>query len=375
MFSVFDRNASGEVDFGEFCTALTAFCTFTRASLAGLAFHLLDSNNSGSIDATEVMALIRELADDPHFSIDAKELLSDVSKSVRSINTDGLSDASSVSTENISTESPTNAGGGPPSPIISSSGRTIKITEKMFLAFALKNPAITLPALRLQQQLREAIGGEAFWEETSLRRAKKAEEKAAAEVQETIKAPRGMSHYEEIARSKRFAAHAESSFALARHHGNMNSATIHPDSLVGALKLISTGAVSADDIDEKDAEEAQQTYSAIVGNISAARVAQALVAGLETVVKLRAGKYASSRRKNPPEIRKTVARQNRRIAASDAARSAKDREIAARLEKQLHNGATPHHHDNNEHEKEHHETVTLDPSRPRPAPSVRIEAE
>jgi Ca2+-binding EF-hand superfamily protein len=371
MFSVFDRNASGEVDFGEFCTALTAFCTFTRASLAGLAFHLLDSNNSGSIDAVEVMELIRELADDPHFSIDAKELLSDVARSVRSINTEAVSQASSVSVEGggdsreetkkeSTTETTTTT---PPT--------KIKITEKMFLAFALKNPAVTLPALRLQQQLREAIGGEPFWEETSLRRAKKAEEKAAAqEVNETIKAPRGMSHYEEIARSKRFAANAESSFHLARHAGNMNSASIHPDSLVGALKLISSGSVTADDIDEVNAEEAHHNYTVIVGNISAARIAHALVAGLDSVVKLRAGKYASSRKKNPPEIRKTVARQNRRLAASDAARSAKEREIAAKLEKQM-SGSTldpsePTESSSSEH-KVNHETRTR--------PTDRIEAE
>lgn len=55
IFSIFDEDNSGEIDFREFVLSLWNYCTLSRASLVMFAFDLYDKDASGSITADEGM--------------------------------------------------------------------------------------------------------------------------------------------------------------------------------------------------------------------------------------------------------------------------------------------------------------------------------
>ncbi len=267
MFAIFDRNASGEVDFGEFLTAVWTFCIFTRASLASLAFNLMDTDGSGSIEATEVAALIRELADDPSYQVSTESL-------VEGKTPNPANEAKEADGEQKEAEADAFV-------------PKLRISEEMFLAFALRHPAVTVPALELQKKLRSAIGGDAFWEGAALRR-------GGGEDQGTVA--------QEIALAKTFAAHAETSKASgSTPKGSAGTATVHPETVFSALNRISSGGVALTEMDTAAAQEASASHSRIAGNVSAAAIATALASGLAAVVEMRAHKHAPSKKKNTGE--------------------------------------------------------------------------
>lgn len=61
IFSIFDEDGSGLIDFREFVMSLWNYCTLTKASLTMFAFDLYDKDQSGSIDASEVIDMLHDL--------------------------------------------------------------------------------------------------------------------------------------------------------------------------------------------------------------------------------------------------------------------------------------------------------------------------
>ena len=69
IFSIFDDDNSGLIDFKEFILSLWNYCTLTRASLTMFAFDLYDKDTSGSIDCSEVVDMLHDLYVHPCFCL------------------------------------------------------------------------------------------------------------------------------------------------------------------------------------------------------------------------------------------------------------------------------------------------------------------
>ena len=59
VFKVADVSHDGEIDFGEFFVAVYNFCSFNSDSLLNFCFNIFDVDRSGSIERSEVRALVR----------------------------------------------------------------------------------------------------------------------------------------------------------------------------------------------------------------------------------------------------------------------------------------------------------------------------
>ena len=60
MFSIFDEDGDGTIDFREFVLSLWNFCSVINASLRLFAFDLYDTDASGRIDSHEIETMLRE---------------------------------------------------------------------------------------------------------------------------------------------------------------------------------------------------------------------------------------------------------------------------------------------------------------------------
>lgn len=60
MFSIFDTDKSGEIDFKEFVLALWNFCACSDTALRIFAFDLYDADSSGKIEIKEIEFMLRE---------------------------------------------------------------------------------------------------------------------------------------------------------------------------------------------------------------------------------------------------------------------------------------------------------------------------
>jgi Ca2+-binding EF-hand superfamily protein len=61
IFTMFDEDGSGLLDFHEFVLSLWNYCTLTKSSLVLFAFDLYDKDNSGTITNNEVMDMLKDL--------------------------------------------------------------------------------------------------------------------------------------------------------------------------------------------------------------------------------------------------------------------------------------------------------------------------
>lgn len=61
VFSIFDEDNSGSVDFREFVISAWNYCTLGNTTLALFAFDLYDRDNSGDIGAEEVEMMLRDI--------------------------------------------------------------------------------------------------------------------------------------------------------------------------------------------------------------------------------------------------------------------------------------------------------------------------
>ena len=67
IFTMFDEDKSGLLDFNEFVLSLWNYCTLTKASLELFAFDLYDEDNSGSITQNEVLNMLKDLYGNPGY--------------------------------------------------------------------------------------------------------------------------------------------------------------------------------------------------------------------------------------------------------------------------------------------------------------------
>ncbi len=61
MLGIFDRNNTGDIDFGEFVLTLWNYCTLTKDTLAMFAFDMYDSDSSGNLKLIDLENMMREL--------------------------------------------------------------------------------------------------------------------------------------------------------------------------------------------------------------------------------------------------------------------------------------------------------------------------
>ncbi len=326
MYALFDQDGSNDLDFGEWLAATVRFCTYARGALVSLAFHLADSDADGAISAEEVAALARGLADDPALHIDAAAVLAAASPTAA----DGSGAAATAAAEAAAAAAPApspdaGAAAAAPAAAAAAAAAPLRITERAFMSFALRNPAITLPALRLQEKLRAEMGGEEFWEAASRRREAAAAAAAAGgaataggagrRTSITKSAPAGVT---EVTLAKTFAA------TVFHPGGGGSQATVHPETVLHALQALAAGRASGES--DTEADDAARSYAAMVGAAPGA-IAAALAAGLSSVIAGRAGKYA--RRGNSPAVEAALAAKAARDAASAAAIVERERREAA----------------------------------------------
>ena len=61
IFSIFDDDKSGEIDFKEFVMSLWNYCTLTKNTLDVFAFDLYDKDGSGELSAPEIARMTRDI--------------------------------------------------------------------------------------------------------------------------------------------------------------------------------------------------------------------------------------------------------------------------------------------------------------------------
>eukprot|EP01031_Cornospumella_fuschlensis_P044081 gene44081-53892_t len=61
VFSIFDEDGSGQIDFREFVLSLWNYCTLSKATLDVFAFDLYDKNNDGELSVEEAEELLKDL--------------------------------------------------------------------------------------------------------------------------------------------------------------------------------------------------------------------------------------------------------------------------------------------------------------------------
>lgn len=131
IFSIFDEDGSGQVDFREFLLSVWNYCTLTRATLDHFAFDLYDMDSDGQLSSDEINGMFRDLyGSDLHHHPSAKGVLTELL--------------------NICEQ------------------ESVDIT--LFQDFVRKHPSLLFPAFQLQHALRTKILGESFWERASERR-------------------------------------------------------------------------------------------------------------------------------------------------------------------------------------------------------------
>ncbi len=59
VFSIFDEDHSGKIDFREFVLALWNYCTLSPATLDKFAFGLYDKDSSGNLSVNEIDVMIK----------------------------------------------------------------------------------------------------------------------------------------------------------------------------------------------------------------------------------------------------------------------------------------------------------------------------
>lgn len=61
VFSIFDEDSSGQIDFREFVLSLWNYCTLSKATLDLFAFDLYDTDNNGELSSDEVKEMLHDI--------------------------------------------------------------------------------------------------------------------------------------------------------------------------------------------------------------------------------------------------------------------------------------------------------------------------
>eukprot|EP01039_Chlorochromonas_danica_P008556 gene8556-9429_t len=130
VFSIFDEDSSGQIDFREFVLSLWNYCTLSKATLDLFAFDLYDTDNNGELSSDEVKEMLHDLYGNEVATHPAAKV---VAMELRQLE--------------------------------------LKVLDiAKFQAFAYNHPSLLFPAFQLQHALRQKILGVRFWERASERR-------------------------------------------------------------------------------------------------------------------------------------------------------------------------------------------------------------
>ena len=132
IFSIFDEDGSGLINFREFVLSLWNYCTLTKASLMMFAFDLYDKDQSGSIAGEEVIDMLhdlygKEFKQNPQARLVEREL-----------------------------------------EMLHRKDGAVSIED--FTVFARNHPALLFHAFRMQESIQDFVLGRTFWEYYSERR-------------------------------------------------------------------------------------------------------------------------------------------------------------------------------------------------------------
>jgi Ca2+-binding EF-hand superfamily protein len=292
IFSLFDIDGSGELDFGEWCSSFWQFLSMTRASLAMLAFRMLDADKDGTLSGGEIEQMLVQLAGSDELAKEALAAMAlqpaEEAEVAATAVADG--DGSTASFEGGAGENGEATGpavvsaaeaAGPADAASAKLAAQVVLDEESFLAFALAHPSVTQPALKLQALLRSKICGEAFWEAALRKRGAGKELEAEAE----------------LARARAFAAAAErvpaalaASARTAKTGGGAGGAgdlgvIADADAVAAAARLLrGDGGISP--ADASAAAEAASAANELVGAVADAAAAE-LEAGYTTILTFR----------------------------------------------------------------------------------------
>lgn len=61
VFTLFDDDGSGKIDFREFVLSLWNYCTLSKASLVMFAFDLYDTDSTGELSPEEIEGMLHDL--------------------------------------------------------------------------------------------------------------------------------------------------------------------------------------------------------------------------------------------------------------------------------------------------------------------------
>lgn len=61
IFTVFDEDGSGQIDFKEFVLSLWNYCTLSKATLEMFAFDLYDVGCAGQLDTSNIVVMLKDL--------------------------------------------------------------------------------------------------------------------------------------------------------------------------------------------------------------------------------------------------------------------------------------------------------------------------
>lgn len=135
IFSIFDEDGSGEIDFREFVLSLWNYCTLTKATLDMFAFDLYDKDSSGELSASEVARMLQDIygSKEAKSNFLAKSVANDLKE-------------------------------------IEKAGQLLDIEK--FRHFAKTHQALLFPAFQMQLALQQKILGVRFWERNARKRLK-----------------------------------------------------------------------------------------------------------------------------------------------------------------------------------------------------------
>ncbi|GBG33868.1 Calcium-dependent protein kinase 1 [Hondaea fermentalgiana] len=135
VFSIFDEDGSGSIDFREFVLSTWNYATLTKSTLIIFAFDLYDGDESGSMELEEIMDMCKDVygAD-----FEKSRLAAQIIDKIHKLN------------------DPTRGSG--------------IITLEKFAVFCEHHPGLLYPAFTFQQALQKAIIGVTFWTKLSKER-------------------------------------------------------------------------------------------------------------------------------------------------------------------------------------------------------------
>ena len=131
IFSIFDEDGSGEIDFREFVLSLWNYCTLGKSILDLFSFDLYDRDSSGALSVQEIEGMCKDIY--------------------------GKTYKSNMQAKGIMRE-------------LGNLGRDDDLDLEFFCKFCRTHQALLFPCFRLQEVLRKSCLGTSFWERHSQRR-------------------------------------------------------------------------------------------------------------------------------------------------------------------------------------------------------------